>query len=175
MDCQPCNALVVTFLHDLVLPLIGLIRVPNRPVTYCYSLTWSWALLSLSLLSSLFQRYTRVAHSLPLGGCMDILAAVVSADNLCFFSLIKASKSTITIEPYLLTYPIISLRGRSFNMDLHTTTGPWTSGQLTSCSLMSRYEAKNTVICPPPLIFTSTSLHLHSVLNWLMQPIGSPL
>ena len=63
---------------------------------------------------------------------MDIPATVVSADNLFLLSHTKASKSTVTTEPCLLTRPVLSLSGRSLSMDLHTAAGPCLSGQLTS-------------------------------------------
>ena len=63
---------------------------------------------------------------------MDIPAAVVSADNLFLLSHAKASKSTVTIEPCLLTHPALSPCGRSLSMDLHTAAGPCLSRQLTS-------------------------------------------
>ena len=52
-----------------------------------------------------------------------------SAD-LCSFSRAKATKSTVTTEPYLLTRPALSPYGRSFSRDLHTAAGPCLSGQL---------------------------------------------
>ena len=55
---------------------------------------------------------------------MDSLATVASTDVFLLLSCVKASKSTVTIEPYLLTYPALSLCGRSLSMDLHTAAGP---------------------------------------------------
>ena len=80
--------------------------------------------LSLSLRSSLFWRYARVARGLPLGGCMDITAAVVSVDNRFLLLHVKVSKSIVTTEPCVLTCPALSPYGRSFNKDLHTAAGP---------------------------------------------------
>ena len=55
---------------------------------------------------------------------MDIAAAVVSAKNLFLLSRVKASKSIVMTEPFLLTYPTLSPYGRSFNKDLHTAASP---------------------------------------------------
>ena len=73
-----------------------------------------------------------MARGLPLGGCMDIPATMVSANNLVLLSRAKASKSTVTTEPYLLTRLALSPSGRSLSMDLHTAAGPCLYGQLTS-------------------------------------------
>ena len=123
-NCQPYKILVVTFLHDSVLPLEGLTRVSSRLVTYYHSLMRSRVLLSLSRLSNLLQRYTRVAFGLSLGGCMDIPATVAFVHVFLSFTHVNASKSTIIIDSCLLTCLALSIYGRSFSIDLHRTAGP---------------------------------------------------
>ena len=65
-----------------------------------------------------------MARGLPLGGCMDIPAAVVSTNNRFLLSPVKASKFIVTIEPCHLTRLALSPYGRPISKDLHTAAGP---------------------------------------------------
>ena len=170
-DFQPCKTLVLTPLQDLVPPLEGLIRVASRLVTYSRCLTRSRVLRSLPRLSNLLRIYTRVAFGLPLGGCMDIPSVVASANIFLSCTRVKTSKSTVMIEPCLLTCLTLSLYGGYFSIDLHTAAGQWISRQLTSVAPFwpdMQPNARESVFCLCFCLCMSLELQvfIFCVFNW---------